>query len=94
MVYFFFNEESGDVTFWWNGMGILSVNVNSIDLDNNFDEDNPVTTILIRLLAWRSNFKKRQSTLKKMSEELMPKAWHFKLWWNFCMSEDEKKKKK
>ena len=26
-----------------------------------------------------------------MNEELMPIAWHPKRWWNFCMSEDEKK---
>ena len=24
----------------------------------------------------------------------MPIAWHTKKWWNFCMSENEKKKKK
>ena len=28
--------------------------------------------------------------LKNISEELMPIVWHF---WNFCMTEDEKKKK-
>ena len=38
-------------------MGILSVNLNNINLDDNFDEDDPVTIILIRLLAWRSNSK-------------------------------------
>ena len=26
-----------------------------------------------------------------MSEELMPIAWHPKRWWDFCMSEDDKK---
>ena len=31
--------------------------------------------------------------LKKISEELMPVAWHPKGWWNFCLKEDEKKKK-
>ena len=74
-------------------MGIRSVNLNNIDLDNNFDEGNPVTIVLTRLLAWHSNFKKTQSTLKKISEELMPTAWHSKLWWNVCMSEDGEKKK-
>ena len=37
-------------------MGILSVNLNNINLDNNFDEDDPVI-ILIRLLASHSKFK-------------------------------------
>ena len=26
-----------------------------------------------------------------MSEELLPVTWHPKKWWNFCMSEHEKK---
>ena len=28
---------------------------------------------------------------KKITEKLMPIEWHSKTWWNFCMSEDEKK---
>ena len=67
-------------------MGILSVNLN-INLDNNFDEDDPDTIILTRLLAWHSKFKKRNA----ISEELMPVAPHPRRWWNFCLSEDEKK---
>ena len=30
-------------------------------------------------------------TYKKISKELMPIAWHPKRWWNFSISEDEKK---
>ena len=45
-------------------MGLLSVNLNNIILDNIFDEDDPDTIILIRLLAWQSKFKKRKA-LKK-----------------------------
>ena len=37
----YFNQDSGDVTFCCNEMGILSVNLNNINLDNNFDEDDP-----------------------------------------------------
>ena len=33
-------------------MGILNIDSNKINLDNNFDEDNHDTIILIRLLAW------------------------------------------
>ena len=72
-------------------MGILSVNLNNINLDNNFDEDDPDTIILIRLLARHSKFKKSKALKKKISEELMPIAWHPKRQWNFCMSEYEKK---
>ena len=28
---------------------------------------------------------------KKISEELMSVPWYPKIWWNFCVSEDEKK---
>ena len=42
-------------------MGILSVNLNNIILDNNFDEDGPDTIILIRLFAWKSKFKKHNA---------------------------------
>ena len=45
-------------------MGILSVNLNNIDLDNNFDADDPDTIILIRLLACHIKFEKCK-TLKK-----------------------------
>ena len=45
-------------------MGILSVNLNIINLDNNFDEDDPDTIILIRLLVWHSKSENRK-ILKK-----------------------------
>ena len=47
----FFDEDSGNVTFCCNKMSILSVNLNNINLDKNFDEDDPATIILIRHLA-------------------------------------------
>ena len=72
-------------------MGILNIGLNDINLDNNFDEDDPDTIILIRFLAWHIKFKKRKELKKNISEELMPIAWHPKRWLNFCMSEDKKK---
>ena len=59
----------------------------NINLDYNFDEDDPYTIILSRLLAWHNKLENRE-TLKR--NKLMPIAWHSKTWWNFCMSEDEK----
>ena len=38
-------------------MDILSVNLNNINLDNNFDEDDPDLIIFIRLLVWHSKSK-------------------------------------
>ena len=48
---------------------------------------------IIRYLAWHIKFEKKVKHLKNTSEELMPIVWHPKRWRNFCMSEDEKKKK-
>ena len=43
----YFNEGSGDAIFNCNRIGI----VNNINLDNNFDEEDPDTILLIRLLV-------------------------------------------
>ena len=47
----FFDEDSGsNVTFCCNEMGILSVNLNNINLDDTkYEEDDPDTIILVRL---------------------------------------------
>ena len=47
----FFNEDSNYVTFFSNEIGILSVNLNKINLDDViFDEDDPETIINLRHL--------------------------------------------
>ena len=57
-----FDEVSGNVTFCCNEMGIFGVNLNNISFDNtNYEEDDPDTIILVRLLAWYSKFKKRKA---------------------------------
>ena len=69
-------------------MGILSVNLNNINLDDtNYEEDDPGTVILIRLLAWHIKLEKY-----KISGELILLAWHPKRWWNFCVQKMKKKK--
>ena len=51
----YFNEGSGDVIFFCNEMGILSIDLNNINLhDNNYGEDEPETIIHVRLLACHS----------------------------------------
>ena len=52
----YFNEDSGNVIFSCDEMGILNIEFNNINLDNNFDEDDPDTIILMRLLAWHTKF--------------------------------------
>ena len=40
-------------------MGILVVNLNNINLDDtNYEESEPDTVILVRILAWHSKFEK------------------------------------
>ena len=87
----YFNEGSGDVVFNCNGVGILNIDLNNINLDNNFDEDDPDTIIIIRLLAWHIKFEKRKEFKRELSEELMSVSWNPNRWWDWCMSEDEKK---
>ena len=73
-----------------NEMGILNKDLYNINFDNNFDEDDP-DTILIRLLGWHIKFEKHKALKKELTEELMPVAWHHNRWWDWCMSEDQKK---
>ena len=47
----YFNSNSGNVVFYCNEIDILNIDLNNIDPDNNFDEDDPDTITLIRLLA-------------------------------------------
>ena len=86
----YINENSGESVFSCNKMGILSIYLNNINLDDtNYYEDNPEFIIHIKLLAWHIKFEK----LRTLNKELMLIALHLARWWNFCMSQDEKKKK-
>ena len=59
---FCFNEDSIDAVFMCNGMGILSVNLSNINLeDTKYDEEDFDTIIFIRLLAWHIKFGKRKT---------------------------------
>ena len=46
-------------------MGVLNIDLNNINLDNNFDEHNADPIILIRLLAWDIKFEKWKKLKKK-----------------------------
>ena len=47
----YFNEGSGDAVFNCSRIDILDIDLNNINLDNDFDEDDPDSVIPIRLLA-------------------------------------------
>ena len=86
------NKDSGDAIFSCNEICILSIDTNNINLDNtNYDEDDPETIIHIRRLSWHIKFGKPKAFKKELNEELMLIAWHPRRWWNFCISENEKK---
>ena len=62
------NENSGNVIFSCNEMGILSMDLKNINLDDpNYDEDSLEIIIHVRLLAWHSKFE----THKALNKELM-----------------------
>ena len=49
----YFNEDSGNVVYICNEMGILKIDLNIIYLvDTNYDKEDPDTIINIRHLAW------------------------------------------
>ena len=68
------NEGSGDAIFNCNGMGILNIDLNNINPDDNVNEGDLDNIILIRLLAWHIKFEKCKERKKELSEELMPVA--------------------
>ena len=61
----YFNEDSGNVVFLCNKMGILNIDLNYINLDNNFDEDDPGTIVLVRVLTWHIKFEKYKAIKKR-----------------------------
>ena len=46
----YFSEDSGDALFNYNEMDIVNVDLNNINLDDDFDDGDPNTIILIKLL--------------------------------------------
>ena len=46
-------------------MGIFNIDLNNIKLDNNFDEDDSDTIILIILFAWHIKFEKLKALKKR-----------------------------
>ena len=65
----YFKEDSSNVIFACNEMDILNIDLNSINLDNNFDEDDPDTIILISLLDWHIKFEKPKALKKKKDKQ-------------------------
>ena len=55
----YFNGESCNAVFNDNKMGIVNIDLNCINLDdNNFDEDDSSTIIHVRILVWHTKIEK------------------------------------
>ena len=53
----FVNENSNNATFFSNQISILCVDLNNINLDDvNFNEDDPETIIVVRIMTWCNRF--------------------------------------
>ena len=52
----YFNEDSGNLVFSCNEMDVFNIDLNNINLDNNFDEDDSDTIVLIKLLVSHIKF--------------------------------------
>ena len=54
----FVNKDSNSVTFFSYGMGITSVDIINVKLDDvSFDGDDPKTINHVRVMAWYNRFK-------------------------------------
>ena len=46
------------------------------------------------MIEWFEGYQKQKAQKASTKEELLPIAWYPSRYWNWCMSEDEKKKQK
>ena len=70
----FFDEYFSKVTLFATEVGILAVNLDKINLDddNNIYEDDLETIVHVRFLTCRNKFEKHKSFKTEISKELMP----------------------
>ena len=45
-----------------------------------------------KLIRWYEGYKKRKAQKAQNKKELLPTAWHPSRYWDWCMSEDEKRR--
>ena len=79
-IYSFLNEDSANVTFSSDEMGILSVDLNNINLNNaNFYEHDSNTITHVRLVVWCNKLKQHKVFRKGISKKLRSIARHPKI---------------
>ena len=52
----YFNEDSDDAVFNYNEIGNANIDLNNINLVDNFEEEDPNAIILFRILARHTKF--------------------------------------
>ena len=57
----YFDEDSGNVVFNCNERDIHDIDLKNINLDNDFNVDDPGTIIHVILLAFHTRFEKRKA---------------------------------
>ena len=67
-------SDSSNVPFIYNGTGILRTGLNNINLDTNYEEDDPDAIIPIRFLAWDIKSEKRKPFKKELNKKLISDA--------------------
>ena len=55
--------------------------------DNEYYDDD-------KIIEWYEGYKKRKAQKSKIKKELMPIACHSTRYWDWCMTEDEKRKER
>ena len=43
------------------------------------------------MIKWYEYYKKQKAQRANIKKDLMPTAWHPSKWWDWCVTEDEKK---
>ena len=66
---------------WFLMQGLIQIWHDDNDYCNNDD----------KLVEWYDGYQKRRVQKAKIKEELIPIAWDPSRWWDWCVSEDEKK---
>ena len=54
-----------NILYFSNEMGIPNIDLNNINLDNNYAENDPDIIFLVRLFAWHIKFEKYKTLKKK-----------------------------
>ena len=87
----FSDLDPGFVTLFSEDIGLNSITIDNINLDDDhFDFCDPKTINHVTLMG-KYNKHKQPKASKKIDEELLPVAWHPERVWDWCMSVDEKR---